>query len=137
MSGELRKESVSKHEEVEVPSTSFFGADVDPMAIDLAMRITERMFLKMKEDEVKNKIEEEEDERWRPNDESTYSQGSSFKSISHMCFVINGSDSESESEDEEEHESDNEDEDNLQKFFAQLRNKNQMILLKLMKRAKE
>jgi hypothetical protein len=54
-----------------------------------------------------------------------------------MCFVTNGSDSESESENEEEHESDNEDEDDLQKFFAQLSKKNQLILLKLMKRAKE
>jgi hypothetical protein len=40
---------------------------------------------------VKNKIEEEENDRWRPNDESTFSQGSSFKSTSHMCFVANGS----------------------------------------------
>jgi hypothetical protein len=36
------------------------------------MRIVERMFLKMKEDEAKNKIEEEND-RWRQNDESTSS----------------------------------------------------------------
>jgi hypothetical protein len=95
------------------------------------------MFLKMKENEAKNKIEEEEDDRWRPNDESTSLQGSSFKSTSRMCFVANGSDSESESEDEEEHESDSEDEDDLEKFFAQLSKKNQMILLKLMKRAEE
>jgi hypothetical protein len=100
MSGGLRNESTSKLEKVEVASTSSFGADVDPRAIDLAMRITKRMFLKMKEDEAKNKIEEEENDRWRPNDESTSSQGSSFKSTSHMCFVANGSDSESESEDE-------------------------------------
>jgi hypothetical protein len=95
------------------------------------------MFLKMKEDEAKNEIEEEEDDRWRPNDESTSSQGSSFKSTSHMCFVTDGSDSESKSEDEEEHESDSEDEDDLQKFFAQLSKKNQMILLKLMKTTEE
>jgi hypothetical protein len=43
----------------------------------------------MKEDEAKNKIEEEND-RWRPNDESTSSQGSSFKSTSHMCFIAMG-----------------------------------------------
>jgi hypothetical protein len=36
------------------------------------MRFAERMFLKMKEDEAKNKIEEEND-RCRPNDESTSS----------------------------------------------------------------
>jgi hypothetical protein len=117
MSGGLRNESDSKLEKVEVASTLSFGADVDPRAIDLAMRIAERMFLKMKEDEAKNKIEEEND-RWRPNDESTSSQGSSFKSTYHMCFIANGSDSESESEDEEEQESDSEDEDDLQQFFA-------------------
>jgi hypothetical protein len=136
MSGGLRNESASKLEKVEVASTSSFVADVDPRAIDLAIRIAERMFLKMKEDEVKNKIEEEND-RWRPNDESTSSQGSSFKSTSHMCFIANGSDSESESEDEEEQESDSEDEDDLQQFFAQLSKKHRMSLLKLMKRAEE
>ena len=136
MSGGLRNKSASKLEKVEVASTSSFGADVDPRAIDLAMRIAERMFLKMKEDEAKNKIEEEND-RWRPNDESTSSQGSSFKSTSHMCFIANGSDSESESEDEEERESDSEDEDDLQQFFAQLSKKHRMSLLKLMKRAEE
>jgi hypothetical protein len=65
-----------------------------------------------------------ENDRWRPNDESTSSQGLSFKSTSHMCFVTNGSDSESESEGEDEHESDCEDENDLQKFFAQLSKKN-------------
>ena len=135
MSGGLRNESASKLEKFEVASTSSFVADVDPRAIDLAMRIAERMFLKMKEDEAKNKIEEEND-RWRPNDESTSSQGLSFKSTSHMCFIANGSDSESESEDEEQ-ESDSEDEDDLQQFFAQLSKKHRMSLLKLMKRAEE
>jgi hypothetical protein len=48
MSGGLRNESASKLEKVEVSSTSSFVVDVDPRAIDLAMRITERMFLKMK-----------------------------------------------------------------------------------------
>jgi hypothetical protein len=62
MSGGLRKESASKLEKVEVASTSSFGVDVDPRAIGLAMRITKRMFLKMKEDEAKNKIEEEEND---------------------------------------------------------------------------
>jgi hypothetical protein len=137
MSGGLRNRSASKLEKVEVASTSPFGADIDPRAIDLAMRIAERMFLKMKEDEAKNRIEEEETDRWRPNDESTSSQGSSFKSTSHMCFVANGSDSESQSEEEEEHESDSEDEDYLQQFFAQLSKKNRMSLIKLMKRAEE
>jgi hypothetical protein len=111
MLGGLRNESASKLEKVEVFSTSSFGADVDPRAIDLAMRIAKMIFLKMKKDEAKNKIEEEEEnDRWRPNDESTSSQGSPFKSTSHMCFLANGSGSESESEDEDEHESDSEDE---------------------------
>jgi hypothetical protein len=95
------------------------------------------MFLKMKEDEAKNKIEEEENDRWRPNDESTSSQGSYFKSTSDMCFVHNGSDSESESEDEDGHESDSKDQNDLKKFFAQLSKKNRMSLLKLMKRVEE
>jgi hypothetical protein len=103
---------------VEVASTSSFGVDVDPRVIDLAMRIAERMFLKMKDDEAKNNIEEEENDRWRPNDESISWQVSSFKSTSYMCFFANVSDSESESEDEEEHESDSENEDDLQQFFA-------------------
>jgi hypothetical protein len=68
MSGRLRNESASKLEKVEIASTSSFGADVDHRAINLAMRIIERMFLKMKEDEAKNKIEEEENDRWIPND---------------------------------------------------------------------
>jgi hypothetical protein len=63
MSGGLRNESASKLEKVEASSTSTFGADVDPRTIDLAMRIVERMFLKMKEDEAKNRIEEEENYR--------------------------------------------------------------------------
>ena len=78
----------------------------------------------MKEDEAKNKIEEEENDRWRPNDESTSSQGSSFKFTSHMCFVTDENDSESETEDDEENESDIEDDDDLQQFFAQLSKKN-------------
>jgi hypothetical protein len=56
MSGGLRNKSASKLEKVEVVSTSSFSADADPRAIDLAMRIPERMFLKMKEDEAKNNI---------------------------------------------------------------------------------
>jgi hypothetical protein len=59
MSGGLRNKSASNLEKVEVVTTSLFCADVDPREIDLAMRIAERMFLKMKEDEAKNKIEEE------------------------------------------------------------------------------
>jgi hypothetical protein len=64
-----------------------------------------------------------ENDWWRPNDKSTTSQGLSFKSTSHMCFVPNEIDNKSESEDEEEHESDSEDKDDLQQFFAQLSKK--------------
>jgi hypothetical protein len=134
MSRGLRNESASKLENVEVASTSSFGADVDPRAIDIAMRTAERMFLKMKMRQ-RTRLKKKKNDRWRPNDESTSSQGSSFKSTSHMCFVANGSDSGSESEDE--HESDSEDENDLQKFFAQLSKKNRMSLLKLMKIAEE
>jgi hypothetical protein len=73
-----------------LPRLYLFGADVDPRAIDLAMRIAERMFLKMKEDEAKSKIEEEENDRWRPNDKSTSSQGSSFKSTSICALSLMG-----------------------------------------------
>jgi hypothetical protein len=55
MSGGLRNESASKLEKVEVASTSSFGADVDPRAIDLAMRIAERM-LKKQEDFLIKKL---------------------------------------------------------------------------------
>jgi hypothetical protein len=107
MSRETRNEGISTLEEVEITTTSSFAAAVDPRGIDLAIRIAERMFLKMKEDEAKNKIEEdEENDRWRPNNEYTSSQGLSFESTSHMRFVANGSDSESKSEDDEENESD-------------------------------
>jgi hypothetical protein len=136
MSGEPRNESASKLEEIEVASSSSFGADVDPRAINLSMRIIESMFLKMMEDKAKNKIEEENDQ-WRLNDEFTPSQGSSFKSTSQICFVVDENDIESESENEEENESDSEDEADLQQFFAQLRKRKQVNLLKLMKREEE
>jgi hypothetical protein len=100
MSGELRNESVSKLEEVKVVSTTSFGADVDARAIDLSIKTTEKMFLKMKEDEAKNKFEEENG-RLRPNHESSSLQVKS------------------ESGDEEEHENASDNEDDLQQFFAQ------------------
>jgi hypothetical protein len=118
MSGELRNESVSKLEEVKVVSTTSFGADVDARAIDLSIKTTEKMFLKMKEDEAKNKFEEENG-RLRPNHESSSLQVKS------------------ESGDEEEHENASDNEDDLQQFFAQQSKKNKMILLKLMRRAEE
>src|SRR6187455_3286294 len=46
----------------EIPVTSS-GEEVDPKVLDLAMKIAERMFLKMKEEDAKKKAEEEESRR--------------------------------------------------------------------------
>jgi hypothetical protein len=43
----------------EIPVTSS-GEEVDPKVLDLAMKIAEKMFLKMKEEYAKKKAEEEE-----------------------------------------------------------------------------
>ena len=47
-------------EEIATTSTS---EEVDPKVLDLAMKITEKMFLKMKEEDAKKKVEEEETRR--------------------------------------------------------------------------
>jgi hypothetical protein len=39
------------------------GEEVDPKILDLAMKITEKMFLKVKEEDAKKKGEEEESRR--------------------------------------------------------------------------
>jgi hypothetical protein len=46
-------------------STSSFGEEVDLKTLDLAMKIIEKMFLKMKEDEAKKKKLEEKSKRKR------------------------------------------------------------------------
>ena len=46
----------------EIPVTSS-GEEVDPKVLDLAMKIAEKMFLKMKEEDAKKKAEEEETRR--------------------------------------------------------------------------
>jgi hypothetical protein len=46
----------------EIPVTSS-GEEVDPKVLDLAMKIAEKMFLKMKEEDAKKKVEEEESRR--------------------------------------------------------------------------
>jgi predicted RNA-binding protein with RPS1 domain len=46
----------------EIPTTST-GEEVDPKVLDLAMKIAEKMFLKMKEEDAKKKAEEEETRR--------------------------------------------------------------------------
>jgi hypothetical protein len=46
----------------EIPVTSS-GEEMDPKVLDLAMKITEKMFLKMKEEDAKKRAEEEESRR--------------------------------------------------------------------------
>jgi hypothetical protein len=46
----------------EIPTTST-GEEVDPKVFDLAMKIAEKMFLKMKEEDAKKMAEEEETRR--------------------------------------------------------------------------
>ena len=46
----------------EIPITSS-GEEVDPKVLDLAMKIAEKMFLKMKEEDAKKKAKEEESRR--------------------------------------------------------------------------
>jgi hypothetical protein len=46
----------------EIPTTST-GEEMDPKVLDLAMKIAEKMFLKMKEEDAKEKVEEEESRR--------------------------------------------------------------------------
>jgi predicted RNA-binding protein with RPS1 domain len=53
----------------EIPTTSI-GEEVDPKVLDLAMKIAERMFLNMKEDDAKKKAEEEESRKKAQEEES-------------------------------------------------------------------
>jgi hypothetical protein len=46
----------------EIPITSS-GEEIDPKVLDLAMKIAEKMFLKMKEEDAKKREEEEESRR--------------------------------------------------------------------------
>jgi predicted RNA-binding protein with RPS1 domain len=46
----------------EIPVTSS-GEEVDPKVLDLDMKIAEKMFLKMKEEDAKKRVEEEESKR--------------------------------------------------------------------------
>jgi hypothetical protein len=41
--------------------TTASGEELDPQIINVAMKLAEKMFLKMKDDEAKKKAEEEED----------------------------------------------------------------------------
>jgi hypothetical protein len=74
--------------------------------------------------------EEEESERWRPNDESTSPKGWSSHFDSHICCVANENDSGSTNEDEE-------DERSFMRLYAQLSQEDKAVMVKLLKRARE
>jgi uncharacterized small protein (DUF1192 family) len=74
--------------------------------------------------------EEEENERWRPNDESTSPKGLSSNFDSHICCVANENDSGSTNEDEE-------DERSFMQLYAHLSLEDKVVMLKLLKRARE
>jgi uncharacterized small protein (DUF1192 family) len=77
-----------------------------------------------------NPLKEEENERWRPNDESTSPKGLSSNFDSHICCVANEDDSESTNEDEE-------DERSFMRLYAQLSLEDNAVMLKLLERARE
>jgi hypothetical protein len=74
--------------------------------------------------------EEEENERWRPNNESTSPKGLSSHFDSHICCVANENDSGSTNEDEE-------DELSFMQLYAHLSLEDKAVMLKLLKRARE
>ena len=74
--------------------------------------------------------EEEENERWRPNDESTSPKGLSSHFDSHICCVANENDSGSTNEDEEEERS-------FVHLYARLSQEDKAVMLKLLERARE
>jgi hypothetical protein len=74
--------------------------------------------------------EEEENERWRPNDESTSPKGLSSHFDSHICCVANENDSGSTNEDEE-------DERSFMQLYAHLSLEDKAVMLKLLNRARE
>jgi hypothetical protein len=77
-----------------------------------------------------NPLKEEENERWRPNNESTSPKGLSSHFDSHICCVANENDSGSKNEDEE-------DERSFMQLYAHLSLEDKVIMLKLLKRARE
>jgi hypothetical protein len=77
-----------------------------------------------------NSLKEEENERWRPNDESTSPKGLSSHFDSHICCVANENDSGSTNQDEE-------DEQSFMQLYAHLSLEDKVVMLKLLKRARE
>jgi hypothetical protein len=75
-------------------------------------------------------LKEEENERWRPNDESTSPKGLSSNFDSHICCVANENDSGSTNEDEE-------DERSFMQLYAHLSLEDKAVMLKLLNRARE
>jgi hypothetical protein len=73
--------------------------------------------------------EEEENEWWRPNDESTSLKGLSSHFDSHICCVANENDGGRTNEDEEEERS-------FLHLYARLSQKDKAVMLKLLERAK-
>jgi hypothetical protein len=74
--------------------------------------------------------EEEENERWRPNDESTSPKDLSSNFDSHICCVANENNGGSTNEDEE-------DERSFMQLYAHLSLEDKAVMLKLLKRARE
>jgi hypothetical protein len=74
--------------------------------------------------------EEEENECWRPNDESTSPKGLSSHFDSHICCVANENDSGSTNEDEE-------DERSFMQLYAHLSLEDKAVMLNFLKRARE
>jgi hypothetical protein len=96
----------SKHDSSFYASTSFSPCETNPLK------------------------EEEENECWRPNDESTSPKGLSSHFDSHICCVANENYSGSTNEDEE-------DERSFMRIYAHLSQEDKAVMLKLLKRARE
>jgi uncharacterized small protein (DUF1192 family) len=76
-----------------------------------------------------NTLKEEENERWRPNNESTSPKGLYSNFDFHICCVANENDSGSTNEDEEER--------SFMQLYAHLSQEDKAVMLKLLKRARE
>jgi hypothetical protein len=74
--------------------------------------------------------EEEENERWRPNDETTSPKGLSSHFDSYICCVANENNNGSTNEDEEEERS-------FMQLYARLSQEDKAVMLKLLERARE
>jgi hypothetical protein len=77
-----------------------------------------------------NPLKEEDNERWRPNDESTSPKGLSSHLGSHKCCVANENDRGSTNEDKE-------DERSFMQLYTHLSLEDKVVMLKLLKRARE